>query len=95
MLDPSEHSFVERDLKLWKLTLQKEREKTNGASWFNMKAPEITDELKNDIQVLQMRSSLDPKHFYKRNEMKSVPKYFEVSLDTTSDSSRQLTFLFL
>lgn len=43
-----------------------------------MTAPEVTEELKNDIAVLQMRSALDPKHFYKRNEMKTVPKYFEV-----------------
>lgn len=43
-----------------------------------MKAPEMTDELKNELQVLQMRSSLDPKHFYKRNEMKTLPKYFEM-----------------
>jgi Fcf2 pre-rRNA processing len=58
---------------------QKEREKTKGSNWFNMKAPEITEELKNDMQVVQMRSALDPQHFYKRNEMKSIPKYFEVS----------------
>jgi Fcf2 pre-rRNA processing len=45
-----------------------------------MKAPEMTEELKNDMQVVQMRSALDPQHFYKRNEMKSIPKYFEVSL---------------
>lgn len=43
-----------------------------------MKAPEMTNELKNELQVLQMRSALDPKHFYKRSEMKSLPKYFEV-----------------
>lgn len=43
-----------------------------------MKAPEVTEELKNDIQILQMRSALDPKKFYKRNEMKTVPKYFEM-----------------
>lgn len=44
-----------------------------------MKAPEVTEEIKNDMQVMQMRSALDPKHFYKRNEMKTIPKYFEVS----------------
>lgn len=44
-----------------------------------MKAPEMTDELKNELQVIQMRSALDPKHFYKRSEMKSLPKYFEVN----------------
>lgn len=58
--------------------MQKEREKTKGANWFNMKAPEMTDELKNELQVIQLRSALDPKHFYKRSEMKSLPKYFEV-----------------
>ena len=45
-----------------------------------MKAPEMTDELKNELQVIQLRSALDPKHFYKRSEMKSLPKYFEVRL---------------
>jgi Fcf2 pre-rRNA processing len=60
------------------LSFQAEREKTKGSNWFNMKAPEVTSELKNEIQVVQMRSALDPKHFYKRNEMKTVPKYFEV-----------------
>lgn len=44
-----------------------------------MKAPEMTEELKNDMSILQMRSALDPKHFYKRSEMKTLPKYFEVS----------------
>lgn len=43
-----------------------------------MKAPEITEELKNDIEVLQMRGALDPKRFYKRNELKKIPKYFEM-----------------
>lgn len=43
-----------------------------------MKAPEMTEELKNDLQILQMRSALDPKQFYKRSEMKTLPKYFEI-----------------
>jgi hypothetical protein len=43
-----------------------------------MKAPELTEELKNDVEILQMRAALDPKRFYKRNEMKTIPKYFEV-----------------
>ena len=43
-----------------------------------MKAPEMTEDLKNDLQILQMRSALDPKHFYKRSEMKALPKYFEI-----------------
>ncbi|NXK31989.1 TDIF2 protein, partial [Piprites chloris] len=55
-----------------------EREKTTGDGWFGMKAPEITSELKNDLQVLKMRASLDPKHFYKKNDRDGLPKYFQI-----------------
>nr|XP_009939457.1 PREDICTED: deoxynucleotidyltransferase terminal-interacting protein 2 [Opisthocomus hoazin] len=55
-----------------------EREKTTGDGWFGMKAPEITSELKNDLKVLKMRASLDPKHFYKKNDRDGLPKYFQV-----------------
>uniref|UniRef100_A0A8C2T8H7 Deoxynucleotidyltransferase terminal interacting protein 2 n=2 Tax=Coturnix japonica TaxID=93934 RepID=A0A8C2T8H7_COTJA len=55
-----------------------EREKTTGDGWFGMKAPEITSELKNDLKILKMRASLDPKHFYKKNDRDGLPKYFQV-----------------
>ncbi|NWX57167.1 TDIF2 protein, partial [Promerops cafer] len=55
-----------------------EREKTTGDGWFGMKAPEITSDLKNDLKVLKMRASLDPKHFYKKNDRDGFPKYFQV-----------------
>ncbi|NWQ73075.1 TDIF2 protein, partial [Columbina picui] len=55
-----------------------EREKTAGDGWFGMKAPEMTSELKNDLKVLKMRASLDPKHFYKKNDRDGLPKYFQV-----------------
>ncbi|XP_034840898.1 deoxynucleotidyltransferase terminal-interacting protein 2 [Maniola hyperantus] len=57
---------------------KREREKTKGPQWFNMPVPEMTEELKNDLQVLKMRSALDPKHFYKKNDMEVLPKYFQV-----------------
>ncbi|XP_022821883.1 deoxynucleotidyltransferase terminal-interacting protein 2 [Spodoptera litura] len=57
---------------------RKEREKNKGPGWFNLPAPEVTEELKNDLQVLKMRSALDPKHFYKKNDMEVLPKYFQV-----------------
>uniref|UniRef100_A0A669R904 Deoxynucleotidyltransferase terminal interacting protein 2 n=1 Tax=Phasianus colchicus TaxID=9054 RepID=A0A669R904_PHACC len=64
-----------------------EREKTTGDGWFGMKAPEITSELKNDLKVLKMRASLDPKHFYKKNDRDGLPKYFQVGtvLDSPID----------
>lgn len=48
---------------------QKESVKTKGPGWFNMKAPELTEEARRDLEVLQMRSVLDPKRHYK-NDMK-------------------------
>uniref|UniRef100_A0A1A7Y296 Deoxynucleotidyltransferase, terminal, interacting protein 2 n=1 Tax=Iconisemion striatum TaxID=60296 RepID=A0A1A7Y296_9TELE len=61
-----------------KLKHRAEREKSTGDGWFNMKAPELTQELKGDLQVLKMRGSLDPKRFYKKNDRDGFPKYFQI-----------------
>uniref|UniRef100_A0A3Q3XE03 Fcf2 pre-rRNA processing C-terminal domain-containing protein n=1 Tax=Mola mola TaxID=94237 RepID=A0A3Q3XE03_MOLML len=61
-----------------KLKRRAERDKTTGDGWFNMKAPEITQELKGDLQVLKMRGTLDSKRFYKKNDREGFPKYFQV-----------------
>ncbi|KAI5095108.1 deoxynucleotidyltransferase terminal-interacting protein 2 [Silurus meridionalis] len=61
-----------------KLKRREERAKTSGDGWFNMRAPELTDELKNDLKALQMRSAMDPKRFYKKNDREGFPKYFQV-----------------
>ncbi|KAJ0065136.1 hypothetical protein NL108_005616, partial [Boleophthalmus pectinirostris] len=60
-----------------KLKRRAERVKTTGDAWFNMKAPEITQELKGDLQLLRMRGSMDPKQFYKKNDRDGFPKYFQ------------------
>ncbi|GFY52364.1 deoxynucleotidyltransferase terminal-interacting protein 2 [Trichonephila inaurata madagascariensis] len=57
---------------------KKERAKTTGDQWYNMSAPEMTEEKKNDLMVIQMRNALDPKRFYKRSANKINSKYFEV-----------------
>ncbi|XP_073675491.1 deoxynucleotidyltransferase terminal-interacting protein 2 isoform X2 [Garra rufa] len=61
-----------------KLKRKAEREKTTGDGWFNMRAPELTEELKNDLKALKMRGAMDPKHFYKKNDREGFPKYFQV-----------------
>lgn len=43
-----------------------------------MPATEVTDEMRNELKVIQMRSVLDPKHFYKKNDLKVLPKYFQI-----------------
>ena len=45
-----------------------------------MKAPEMTEELRNDIKVIRMRSTLDPKRFYKSNDMAAIPKFVQVCI---------------
>ncbi|CAH4035076.1 unnamed protein product [Pieris brassicae] len=65
------------DKKLRKLR-KEERMKTKGPGWFDMSAPEITPELESDLKLLKMRSVLDPKRFYKKNDMQVLPKYFQV-----------------
>jgi hypothetical protein len=57
---------------------KEERDKTKGSAWFNMGAPEMTDERKNDLEALRLRGALDTKRFYKRNNITTRPKYFQV-----------------
>uniref|UniRef100_A0A8C2AYY2 Fcf2 pre-rRNA processing C-terminal domain-containing protein n=1 Tax=Cyprinus carpio TaxID=7962 RepID=A0A8C2AYY2_CYPCA len=66
-----------------KLKRKAEREKTTGDGWFNMRAPELTEELKNDLKALKMRSAMDPKRFYKKNDREGFPKYFQVGWGRT------------
>ncbi|KAJ2549427.1 rrna-processing protein fcf2 [Coemansia sp. RSA 1933] len=62
-----------------KVEMAGEKEKTAGKRWFGMKAPVMTQELKNDLRVLQLRNVLDPKQFYKKGTVgKETPKYFEM-----------------
>ncbi|XP_053464311.1 deoxynucleotidyltransferase terminal-interacting protein 2-like [Nycticebus coucang] len=66
---------------------RKERQKTAGDVWSGMKAPELTDELKNDLKALKMRASMDPKRFYKKNDRDVFPKYFQIGtiIDNPAD----------
>ncbi|GAB4860826.1 hypothetical protein Ancab_035988 [Ancistrocladus abbreviatus] len=60
--------------------LRKEIKDTAGRSWFDMPAPVITPELKQDLQLLKLRNVIDPKRHYKKSDSKSktLPKYFQV-----------------
>ncbi|XP_048526621.1 deoxynucleotidyltransferase terminal-interacting protein 2-like isoform X3 [Dendroctonus ponderosae] len=70
--------WVRYYLALYDTRQKKEKEKTNGTGWFGMPATEMTDEVKNDLEIVQMRSVLDPKHFYKKSDLKVLPKYFQI-----------------
>lgn len=53
-----------------------EKPDTAGKLWFDMGKPEMTPELRRDLQLLKMRHVLDPKRFYKKEDAQS--KYFQV-----------------
>lgn len=52
-----------------------DKENNSGEKWFNMPKPELTPQLKRDLQVLRMRHVWDPKRHYKKNN-DPLPKYF-------------------
>ena len=59
--------------------MQAERERTAGGRWFDLPAPQLTPELKNDLKLLRMRNALDPARHYKTTDSKTLPRYFQVS----------------
>ena len=52
--------------------------KTTGEEWFNMTAPEMTPELKEDLKAVQLRHIIDPAHFYKKMDRNNIPKFFQI-----------------
>lgn len=76
--------------KSWRKQLKERkaiREETGGKDWFNIRPPELTQDVKRDLKILQMRSVLDPKRFYKHNDRQAIPKYFQVGkvMDNAAD----------
>lgn len=46
---------------------------TAGSNWYDLPKTELTPELKRDLQLLRMRSILDPKRHYKKENNKAQP----------------------
>ena len=44
-----------------------------GKSWGEMPKVELTEELKNDLRVIQLRNQIFPKRFYKNNDSEMLP----------------------
>lgn len=60
-----------------KLTSCGQKDKpTAGEEWFNLPKTEMTAEFKRDLQLLRMRSVLDPKRHYKKESGKAKPPEF-------------------
>lgn len=51
---------------------------TAGRQWYDLPATTITDEVKRDLRTLRLRSTFDPKVFYKKTDSGKFPKYFQM-----------------
>ena len=51
---------------------------STGPMWFNMTAPEMTPELKEDLKAMQVKQYTDPTQFFKKNDKKKLAKFFQI-----------------
>ncbi|TKA74131.1 hypothetical protein B0A49_04969 [Cryomyces minteri] len=57
-----------------------EKKATAGPQWFDLPRTDLTPELKRDLQLLKMRSVLDPKRHYKKENGKAkAPEFSHVA----------------
>lgn len=70
---PSTHQTRKEKKKAFK----EQQESSKGAKWFHMKKAEMTEEEKRDLKILKMRKALDPKTFYKGEDMKGLPRFYQ------------------
>ncbi|XP_061995307.1 rRNA-processing protein fcf2-like [Rosa rugosa] len=64
---------------------RKQLKDTTGSNWFDMPAPTMTPELQKDLQLLKLRSVMDPKRHYKKGDLQTS-KYFQVGTVVESSS---------
>lgn len=63
---------------------RRQEKATTKEGWFDMKAPEMTEELEADIEAMQMRGSTASWSAYKKKDHKNTPKFFQIA--TVEDS---------
>ena len=52
---------------------------TAGPDWFNLPRTKITPELRRDLQLLRIRSVLDPKRHYKKDSSRAqIPEFSQI-----------------
>lgn len=69
---------------------KKKEAATAGPDWFDMPAPEMTQELRDDLKLLSLRSALDPSRHYKRNDRSMASRFLQVG-EFVSDPSAYYT----
>ena len=57
---------------------QAQQQLTTGAAWGDMERQELTEEVKADLRAIQLRDKIYTKRFYKANEHKKLPEFFQI-----------------
>jgi len=59
---------------------KKERE-SKLAKWFGLRKHKMTPELEKELKAIKLRTSFDPKRFYKAHDSQELPKYFTIATE--------------
>ena len=57
---------------------REENRNSTGPKWFNMKAPELTTELKQELKAVQLGKLSEPFQFHKKNDRKGYAIFFQI-----------------
>lgn len=61
------------------MIVRQAKKATAGPSWYNLPKTNLTPALKRDLDLLRMRSVLDPKRFYKKENTKAkAPEFSQI-----------------
>ena len=55
-----------------------DRKNSAGPGWFNMKAPEMTPELLNELKAVKYGRLSQPYEFHKKDDRKGYAKFFQI-----------------
>ncbi|GBG86234.1 hypothetical protein CBR_g41139 [Chara braunii] len=68
------------DPKKERRTAMKSAPKTAGSKWFDLPAPQLTPELRRELQLIRLRAVIDPKRHYKttNDKREPYPTYFQI-----------------
>ena len=71
-IKPLNENYLEKKRK------REENKNTTGPKWFNMRAPELTTELKQELKAVQLGNLSEPFQFHKKNDRKGYAKFFQI-----------------
>lgn len=69
--------MISRRLKKKKSKMERNQWKWGKGGWGDFKMKEKTQDDKNNLEILNMRSTLDPQRHYKHSDLKA-PKFFQI-----------------